>query len=430
MVASPLATGGDPAPRRGQDSEKSTVAAQNPGPGSDGAAPREEATPWSPAWAVATLSPARRPPLSARPSAPKPRATGPLPEVMRWGDFLTRHAPLWRVLTGLAKVARTDLNVLLAGETGTGKEVLARSIHQESRRRSGPLVAMNCGAISKRLFESTFFGYERGAFTGAVAEGRRGLLEEANGGTLFLDEIGEMPLDMQAGLLRVLESKSFRPVGSEREVVVDCRVVAATIRPLQDLMEQGTFRSDLYYRLAGARFTILPLRERREDIFPLAEQFVQAFCAQYALPEKTISPEAMKALEHYDWPGNGRELRNVLEAAVVCSSGEIGLADLPGEVAVGRSDAGRSPGCRPGKEEGRTNGRRGTRHTVREQERDLILRALARYGKVGRVAEALGISRSTLYRRFETLGIDHRMVSAGHKESSTGGRRGGATEET
>lgn len=428
MIAS-LATGGDPARRRGQDSEKLTVAEPSPGPVFASAAPRKEATPWSPACAASALAPARRPPLSARASAPKPRASGPLPEVMRWGDFLTRNAPLWKVLTGLAKVARTDLNVLLAGETGTGKEVLARSIHQESRRRSGPLVAMNCGAISKRLFESTFFGYERGAFTGAVAEGRRGLLEEANGGTLFLDEIGEMPLDMQAGLLRVLESKSFRPVGSEREVVVDCRVVAATIRPVQDLVEQGTFRSDLYYRLAGARFTIPPLRERREDILPLAEQFVQAFCTQYDLPEK-ISPEAMKALEHYDWPGNGRELRNVLEAAVVCSSGEIGLADLPGEVAVARSDAGRSPGCRPGKEEGRTKGRRGTRHSVREQERDLILRALARYGKVGRVAEALGISRSTLYRRFETLGIDHRMVSAGHKESSTGGRRGGATEKT
>jgi transcriptional regulator with PAS, ATPase and Fis domain len=349
---------------------------------------------------------------------------------MRWGDFLTRHAPLWRVLTGLAKVARTDLNVLLAGETGTGKEVLARSIHQESPRRSGPLVAMNCGAISKRLFESTFFGYERGAFTGAVAEGRRGLLEGANGGTLFLDEIGEMPLDMQAGLLRVLEAKSFRPVGSEREVAVDCRVVAATIRPLQELVEQGTFRSDLYYRLAGARFTIPPLRERREDIFPLAEQFAQAFCAQYDLPEKTISPEAMKALEHYDWPGNARELRNVLEAAVVCSTGEIGLADLPGEVAVARPEAGRSPCCRPGKEEGRTNSRRGNRHSLREQERDLILRALARYGKVGRVAEALGISRSTLYRRFETLGIDHRLLSAGHKDSPTGGRRGGAAEGT
>jgi transcriptional regulator with PAS, ATPase and Fis domain len=348
---------------------------------------------------------------------------------MQWGDFVTKHPPLWEVLAGLAKVAKTDLNVLLVGETGTGKEVLAAAIHQESRRCSGPLIAMNCGAISKRLFESTFFGYDRGAFTGALAEGRRGLLEASNGGTLFLDEIGEMPLEMQSGLLRVLETRTFRPVGSEREIAVDCRVVAATIRPLEELTAKGRFRSDLYYRLAGARFVIPPLRERTEDIGPLAERFLRSFSEKYGFPEKTLSPEALEALTRYPWPGNARELRNVLEAAVVCSDARVERGDLPSEIACPASAAAARAGGRGGGAGAKTSGGPAGARSVREQERRLILAALERYGNVGRVAEALGISRSTLYRRFETLGIDHRAAAADLRTKRAGGRTRCGTDE-
>jgi sigma-54 dependent transcriptional regulator, acetoin dehydrogenase operon transcriptional activator AcoR len=373
---------------------------------------------------------AGRPP---RPVSPRRRlpeeATGASTscrEPMQWGDFVTRHAPLWRVVTGVARAARSDLNIVLIGETGTGKEVLARAIHQESRRRAGPFVPVNCGAISKQLCESTFFGYERGAFTGADAGGRRGLLESANGGTLFLDEVGEMPLDIQAGFLRVLESGTFRPIGSEREATTDCRIVAATNRPLRQLVDEGKFRSDLFFRLVGTSFTIPPLRQRPEDVCPLAREFLDAFSERHGLGEKTISAAAMRALEDHSWPGNARELRNVVESAVVCSGEEIGLSELPPEIASAGPSASRG-GAGPDAKDAEARVRcRG----VRREERRLILAALARYDNVGEVAEALGISRSTLYRRFEMLGIDHRAAGGAHKDNSKGrGRRRNAGKD-
>lgn len=346
--------------------------------------------------------------MSPRRPIPGPRP--PEDELWNFGGLITRNSQLKQVMTKLAKVAATDLNVLLIGETGTGKELIARYIHAESRRRSEPMISVDCGTISKQLFESTFFGYEGGAFTGADSRGRRGLFEAAKGGTLFLDEIGEMPLPIQAGLLRVLEMGVFRPIGSDREVTADCRIIAATNRPLSELAEQGTFRSDLYYRLSVAKFTIPPLRERPEDISPLVEHMRTAFCEKHGVPGKTLSPDAASALERYSWPGNVRELRNMLESGIICGGSEIGLRDLPADVVEAGTTRAAVARSKRYPERRRTPGAGGEAQNVRDQERGLILRALASHKRIGLAAEALGISRSTLYRKLEALNIDHRAL--------------------
>ncbi|MBI5442534.1 MAG: sigma-54-dependent Fis family transcriptional regulator [Deltaproteobacteria bacterium] len=326
--------------------------------------------------------------------------------VLAFGGFLTRDPHTKQLMERIGKISRSDLGVLLVGETGTGKEVIANYIHGESKRRAGPYIAVNCGAINKELFESTFFGYDRGAFTGADSRGRKGLFDSANGGTLFLDEIGEMPLDIQAGLLRVLETRTFRRVGSDRELSTDCRIIAATNRPLGDLVAQGTFRSDLYYRLSVVKLDVPPLRERADDIPVLVEHLLEAACAKYAFAPKSVSEEAMTALLAYRWPGNVRELRNVVESACVSSEDLIELEDLPPEIATGRAG-------QPGAHEAVGQQADETDYSLRSHEAKLILEALKKYKKVSLVAEALGLSRATLYRRFEALGIDH------HHEASS-----------
>ncbi len=213
-----------------------------------------------------------------------------------FGEFITANENLKRIMQRVNKVTTSDINVLLIGETGTGKEIIANYIHTHSKRSSGPFVAVNCGAISKELFESKFFGYERGAFTGADPRGRKGVFECAGGGTLFLDEVGEMPLDIQAALLRVLETGRFNRIGSEKEIATNCRIVAATNRSFSDEIERGTFRADLYYRLGVAEFDIPPLRERPEDIPVLIQRTMVSLCLKHDMTPVPIAPEAMELL--------------------------------------------------------------------------------------------------------------------------------------
>ena len=226
------------------------------------------------------------------------------------------------------RVARSAVPVLIQGETGTGKEVLARAVHDASPRREAPFVCVNCGAMPASLVESILFGHERGAFTGA-SQRTQGVFEAANGGTVFLDEIGELPLAVQAVLLRVLESKSFTRVGATKETVVDTRILAATHRDLELMVETGTFRQDLLYRLNAVTLQLPSLRDRREDIPDLAQELLAA-AAQGAGALPAIEPEAMEALEGYSWPGNIRELRNVIDRALaIAESPAITVDDLP-----------------------------------------------------------------------------------------------------
>jgi len=235
------------------------------------------------------------------------------------------------VLDQLRIVAPTDCTVLITGETGTGKELIARAIHTRSKRRDRPFVKVNCAAIPTELLESELFGHERGAFTGALAQ-RIGRFEAAHGGTLFLDEIGDMPLQLQTKLLRVLQEQEFERVGGNRTIEVDVRIVAATNRDLKSMVEENRFRADLYYRLAVFPLNVPPLRERREDIALLTRYFVRKHAQRMDRNIEMIPPEALEALINYDWPGNIRELQNVIERSVVLSQGtelEVPLAELP-----------------------------------------------------------------------------------------------------
>lgn len=238
----------------------------------------------------------------------------------------------------VARVARSDTaSVLIMGESGTGKEVVAHAIHEQSARASGPFHPLNCAAIASNLLESELFGYEQYAFTDAKKQ-KRGLLELAEGGTLFLDEIGEMPLDMQAKLLRVLETRSFFRLGGNKEVKINVRVLAATNRDLEQAMKDGSFRSDLYFRLAVLNIMLPPLRERPGDILLFASRFIDDFNKSLGRNVRRISPEAQRLLLAYRWPGNVRELKNVIERAMILSSSEELLPrHLPQEI-VGRSD--------------------------------------------------------------------------------------------
>ncbi len=247
-------------------------------------------------------------------------------------DFVSQSDEMARLLVVARRMVDSDANLLLTGETGVGKERLARAIHDEGPRRDGPFVAINCGALPEALLESELFGHEAGAFTGAV-RAHRGLFELAHGGTLFLDEVGEMPLPLQVRLLRVVQDRRIRPVGGERDVAVDVRVVAATNRDLQAEMQAGRFRADLYYRLAVVALLIPPLRERRADIPVLVQNHLEAWCVRLNRRPIAVSAEAMAALCAHDWPGNVRELANVLERAALLGDGQlITVRDLSGIV--------------------------------------------------------------------------------------------------
>jgi DNA-binding NtrC family response regulator len=226
-------------------------------------------------------------------------------------------------------VANKDVTVTLIGESGTGKEVLARRIHELSGRRGGPFVPINCAAIPESLFESELFGHEKGAFTGAT-ERARGKLEAAAGGTLFLDEIGEMPLGMQAKLLRFLEGRRFMRVGGSVKISVDTRLVCATLRPVDEEVKAGRFRADLFYRIQGISLKVPPLRERRGDIGPLLRQFMAEMAARHGVRPPRMARAALAALRAHDWPGNVRELRNVVELLCLLREGRVArVSDLP-----------------------------------------------------------------------------------------------------
>jgi two-component system response regulator AtoC/two-component system nitrogen regulation response regulator NtrX len=298
------------------------------------------------------------------------------------------------------KVAETDLSVLVRGESGTGKELVAQALHQRSARRAKPFVAVNCAAISKELVESELFGHEKGAFTGADAR-RVGKFEAANGGTIFLDEIGDMAPETQAKVLRVLQEKSFEPVGGNRVVQVDVRVVAATHRDLEAEVESGRFREDLYYRLKVVEMTLPPLRERLEDVPLLVEKFVHQVAERLGREPKHASNEALTRLMRHPWRGNVRELRNTIErAAVLASKAEIEPEDLAldGEpLPVNHTNAGLPPGV---------PFRDAKRITVESFERAYLVKALREHGgNVSRTAEAIGMVRQSLQQKIRELDL-------------------------
>lgn len=265
------------------------------------------------------------------------QASLPPSEATAFGGMLGRSLEMRRVFALLERAAQTDATVLVTGETGTGKEVVAEVLHQASRRRDKPLVVVDCSAIPAPLVESELFGHVRGAYTHAVSD-RLGAFREADGGTVFLDELGELPLELQPRLLRVLETQTVKPVGSNTYHPVDVRIVAATNRNLVEMVRQRRFRSDLYFRLAVIRVSLPPLRDRREDIPLLARHFARALSPSGRT--LTIRPEAMAALISHDWPGNVRELRNVLQQAVSLSAESLSLAlELSGGRAAGEPGA-------------------------------------------------------------------------------------------
>ena len=317
--------------------------------------------------------------------------------IARFGDFLSADPDTKRLLSHVARIAAADVNVLIVGETGTGKELLAHHIHASSGRNTQRYVAVNCGAISKELLESTFFGYVRGAFSGADPKGRAGYFEAAEGGTLFLDEIGELPLSMQAALLRVLEDGSFQRVGSSETCKSNCRIIAATNRSLEGDVEKGAFRQDLYYRLKVIKFEISPLRNRPCDIIPLARFFVGMLTRKHGLQPLEIIPDTYAALTQYHWPGNVRELRNAMETCVLGAERVILPDCLPREIASYRSTLGVLEMAGVGSEPS----------SLVDHERLAIISALRKFRKVNWAAKELGIARSTLYKKLSGLGIDH-----------------------
>jgi two-component system nitrogen regulation response regulator NtrX len=310
----------------------------------------------------------------------------------RW-EIIGESPAIRRLREQIATAAPSTGRVLIQGENGSGKELVARAIHALSARRDRPFVEVNCAAIPEELIESELFGHEKGAFTGAVSR-RRGKFELADGGTLFLDEIGDMSLKTQAKVLRALEEQAFERVGGGETIKVDVRVIAATNRDLSTLLGQG-FREDLYYRLNVIPIQVPPLRARKEDIPLLVEHFIRVFCAENGKRLKTLSAEALSYFMAYHWPGNVRELRNMVERLVIMAPGDtIGLEDLP-------------PPLRP--EEGAAPGRaqEGSLREARERfERAYILAELrANDWNMTRTAERLGIERSHLYRKLRAYGI-------------------------
>ena len=316
------------------------------------------------------------------------------------------HASIREVSQQIQRVAATDSTVLLLGESGTGKELFARAIHHLSTRREQPLVALNCAAIPEGLVENELFGHERGAFTGAGTR-KVGKLDLAHRGTLFLDEIGELPLAIQAKLLRVLEEKRFDRVGGTQPIEVDARIVVATNRNLQKLIEEKLFREDLYFRIAAVPMTIPPLRERGKDVLLLANHFLEKFSREFAKPGLELSGEAGERLLHYPWPGNVRELQNTLERAVILADGlSIDAASL--QLPVARPDAEHLPGGMvPENFNWEGSLEEVTGRAIGHIERVLLENTLreSKWNKT-RAAEKLGVTPKTLLAKLRNAGLE------------------------
>lgn len=307
------------------------------------------------------------------------------------GGLVTRDAGMQRICRTIEKVAPSDATVLLLGESGTGKELLAQGLHDASKRK-GRFVAINCAAIPETLLESELFGYEKGAFTGA-SKTTLGKIETANGGTLMLDEIGDLPMPLQAKLLRFLQERTIERVGGRQEIAIDVRIVGATHQDLNRHIAEGRFREDLYYRLAEIVVAIPPLRERAGDAVLLAHAFLRRFAAEQRRPAMSLSEDAVRALEGHGWPGNVRELQNLLKRASIMADGDRVTSD--------------DLGLRPPLSADESNVASLDLRTVRERaERQAVVAALARTdGNVARTAEILGVSRPTLYDLMNRLQI-------------------------
>jgi DNA-binding NtrC family response regulator len=315
-------------------------------------------------------------------------------------EIIGASPPMSRVYETIEHVAPSNVDVLVLGATGTGKELVARAIHRRSRRSDRPFVPVDCGAIPDNLLESELFGHERGAFTGADSR-RIGLLEFADGGTVFLDEIGELPLLLQAKLLRTLQERRIRRVGAREEVEIDIRVVAATARDLDAMVRQGQFRQDLYYRINVVCIELPPLRVRGDDIGLLAEFFANRQSREMSKPMTGITPEAYQVLRQYTWPGNVRELQNVIRRGVALAKGTmVGLDDLPDEVIVAAGERGAEDNGSLGYFQLRDE------HVARF-ERQYLTDLLTRYrGDVKSAAHEARLPRGTLYRLMKNHGLD------------------------
>lgn len=310
-----------------------------------------------------------------------------------------KHQLVWRsavmqsVMAKVERVAASETRVCILGETGTGKELVARTVHDRSPRRTGPFVTLNCAAVPAELIESELFGHEKGSFTGAASR-HLGKFEQAHGGTLFLDEIGDMPVLMQAKLLRVLENGEVERIGGDRSVQVDVRVVVATHRNLDELVKSGAFRQDLYHRIYVFPIVLPPLRDRRDDIPMLVDYFAESIASQNDWPKRVITLDAYEQLQRYSWPGNVRELRNVVERLLLLADDAVNVATvrlgLPSEAASTAAPAAAGP----------------LSERVDAYEKDVIERELKQHNNsMTETARALGLERSHLYKKCQQLGI-------------------------
>lgn len=332
-----------------------------------------------------------------------------LEELKEWhcGDnkIIARSNAMRKVINLASKVAEVDSTVLILGESGVGKAVIARFIHNLSGRKSGPFIEVNCGALPETLLESELFGYEQGAFTGAKKGGKPGMFELAQDGTLFLDEIGELPLNVQVKLLHALQEGEIFRIGGTKPIKINTRIIAATNRPLQEMVEKGAFRKDLYYRLNVIPITIPPLRERHEDILPLINYFFEKYNKKFG-KRKTISSKALDILLKYNWPGNVREVENLVERLIVISPNQrIDVNDLPDEF-LGEGTGSASSSCHfvkncPLKDFPQA----GLKETLSRIEKNLIAEIIKRKKSIRQAAKELGIDHSSLSRKVKSFGL-------------------------
>jgi len=324
----------------------------------------------------------------------------PAPPTRTSGDLVAKSPAMQRVLELADRAARSEATVLITGESGTGKERLARYVHEHSSRHDDAFVAINCGALPEQLLESELFGHKKGAFTGAGAD-TKGLFEAAEGGTLFLDEIGETSPALQVRLLRALQERTVRPVGSTRDITVNVRIIAATNRDLETLVAETAFRKDLYYRLRVIHLHVPPLRERPEDLLPLARAFIARTCTENSCGPCALSSGVLDLLLAYDWPGNVRELENAIERAVILAENQptIRPEDLPPEVREARDTAVPTDGPQ-------------RIAALADVEKQHILKALGQLdGNRKETARVLGIGENTLHRKLKSYGIGSKRSS-------------------